>query len=79
MSADVAAVLAAAESLPVEQRRELVELLAAGLDDDEAVPPLSDAWRRVIAARLADYDAGRGVAVPWSEVRVRLVASGARH
>ena len=73
MSADVAAVLAAAESLPAEQRRELVELLAAGLDD-EIVPPLSEAWRREIAARLADFDAGRVVAIPWPEVRASLAA-----
>ena len=74
MSADVAAVLEAAESLPAEQRRELIELLAAGLDDGESVPALSDAWRREIAARLADYDAGRVAAVPWPEVRARMEA-----
>ena len=73
MSADVAAVLEAAESLPAEQRRELIELLAAGLDDD-AGPPLSEAWQREIAARLADYDAGRVEAVPWPEVRARMAA-----
>ncbi len=73
MSADVASVLAAAESLPAEQRRESVELLAAGLDD-EIVPPLSEAWRREIAARLADYDAGRVTAKPWAEVRASLAA-----
>lgn len=74
MSADVAAVLEAAEALPVEQRRELVELLAAGLDDEEIAPPLSEAWRREIAARLADYDAGRVESVPWSGVRASFAA-----
>ena len=47
-----------------------IELLEAGLDD--VAPPLSDAWRRVIAARLADFDAGRVEAVPWAEVRARM-------
>ena len=75
MSADVAAVLEAAESLSPPQRRELIELLAAGLDG-EIVPPLSEAWRREIAARLADYDSGRVEAVPWPEVRARLAARG---
>ena len=76
MSADVATVVEAAESLPAEQRRELIELLAASLDGGEAVPPLSEAWRRVTATRLAAYDAGRVGSVPWPEVRARLEARG---
>ena len=51
MSADVAAVLAAAESLPAERRR-------------------------VIAARLADYEAGRVGSVPWPEVLARWESKG---
>ncbi len=72
MSADVASLLAAAESLPAEQRRELVELLAAGLDDETVPPPpLSAAWWRLIEHRSAEYAAGRAETVPWSEVLAR--------
>ena len=75
MSADVAAVLAAAESLPAEQRRELVELLAAGLDDEPVPPPaLSAAWWRVIEHRSAEYAAGRAKTVAWSEIQARWAA-----
>ena len=75
MSADVAAVLAAAESLPAEQRRELVELLAAGLDDETApTPALSAAWWRVIEHRSAEYAAGRAETVAWSEIQARWAA-----
>lgn len=72
MSADVAAVFEAAESLPAAQRRELIELLAAGLDDEAVpTPTLSAAWWRVIKHRSAEYAAGRAETVAWSEVLAR--------
>jgi len=80
MITDVATIFAAAENLPAEQRRELIELLELGFDDDEvATPALSEAWWRVIEHRSAEYAAGRAEAVPWSEVLARwaqLPASG---
>jgi putative addiction module component (TIGR02574 family) len=77
MSPQVSTVLAAAESLSAAQRRELIDLLSAGLDDPlpveaEATPPaLTEAWRREIAQRSAEYDAGQAKTVPWKDVQAR--------
>jgi putative addiction module component (TIGR02574 family) len=76
MNPNVANVLAAAELLSGEERRELVELLLGGLDDPAAPangepPALSAAWRQEIARRSAEYDAGRGATVSWQEVQAR--------
>src|SRR5207302_748821 len=71
---------AAAESLSAAERRELIVLLAAGLDDPpraeaEGGPPLlSEAWRREVARRSAEYDAGRAETVTWQEVQARWQA-----
>ena len=81
VSANVIAVLAAAEALTPVERRAVIECLTSGLEDDtpenEPRPPLSEAWRREIARRLADYDAGRVQAIPWPEVRARWAARSA--
>jgi putative addiction module component (TIGR02574 family) len=77
MSPQIATVLAAAESLSAAERRELIDLLAAGLDD--SLPPgtearplaLTEAWQREIAQRSAEYDAGQAETVPWQEVQAR--------
>jgi putative addiction module component (TIGR02574 family) len=77
MSPQIATVLAAAESLSAAERRELIDLLAAGLDDSlppgtEARPPaLTEAWRREVIQRSAEYDAGQAETVPWQEVQAR--------
>ena len=79
MITDVATIFAAAEKLPAEQRRELIELLELGLDNEVTTPALSEAWWRVIEHRSAEYAAGRAETVPWSEVLARwaqLPASG---
>ena len=80
MSPTIATVLAAAESLSSKERRELIDLLAAGLDDpapagtEEGPPALTEAWREVVAQRSAEYDAGRAETVPWQEVQARWQA-----
>ena len=77
MSPTIATVLAAAESLSAAERRELIDLLAAGLDDpspagtEEGPAALTEAWRRLVAQRSAGYDAGRAETVPWQEVQGR--------
>ncbi len=77
MSPNLAAVLAAAESLPVEERYELVDRLLQGLDDlanggaEEPIPALSPVWRQEIARRSAEYDAGRAETVFWQEIKSR--------
>lgn len=84
MSATFAEALTIAESLTTAERRELVELITLGLEgepaeDQEAIPPLSEAWRREIDRRLAEYDAGLVQAIPWEEVKARLAARLADH
>ncbi len=75
MSPNVRGVLAAATSLSVEERLDLIELLVAGLGDsppDEQAPTtLSEAWRQGIVRRSAEFDAGRAHTVCWEKVRTR--------
>jgi putative addiction module component (TIGR02574 family) len=77
MSPNLTSLLAAAELLPVPERRELIELLLQALDEpaegkaESETPLLSEAWRREIAGRSADYDAGREETVSWEEVQAR--------
>jgi putative addiction module component (TIGR02574 family) len=77
MSPNFATVLAAAEALPVAERRELIALLLEGLDDtlmpesEAASPGLTEAWRQEVARRSAEYDAGRAETVSWEEVQRR--------
>ncbi len=76
MSPNLAGVLAAAESLSAAERRELIELLVAGLEDqaENGTPVLSEAWRQEIARRSAEYDAGRAETVSWEDVHKRWQA-----
>jgi putative addiction module component (TIGR02574 family) len=81
MSPRVATLLAAAESLPDVERRELIELLVAGLDDapaatNDSAPVLSEEWRQEIARRSAEYDAGREETVAWDDVKSRWKSRG---
>ena len=73
MSSSLAAVLAAAEALSIEERRELVELLLDGLDavPESESPTLTEAWRQEIARRSAEYDTGQAKTVSWEEVQAR--------
>jgi putative addiction module component (TIGR02574 family) len=77
MSPNFATVLAAAEALSVQERRELITLLLEGLDAaplpeaDAGVPALTDDWRREVARRSAEYEAGDAETVSWEEVRSR--------
>jgi putative addiction module component (TIGR02574 family) len=77
MSPHIATVLAAAEQLSAAERRELIELLTAGLEDPSpegagsGPPTLTDSWRRAVAQRSEEYDAGRAETVTWQEVQAR--------
>jgi putative addiction module component (TIGR02574 family) len=77
MSPNLTSVLAAAESLPLAERRELIELLLQGLDEstegetDGETSPLSEAWRQEIARRSAEYDLGHAETVSWEEIQDR--------
>jgi putative addiction module component (TIGR02574 family) len=78
MNPKLANVLAAAELLSAEERRELVDLLLGGLDDaaeaNGDTPTLSEAWRQEIARRSAEYDAGQAETVSWQEIQARWQA-----
>jgi putative addiction module component (TIGR02574 family) len=71
MSPNFATVLAAAESLSVPERRELIALLLEGLDEqpeaEDEPPTLTEAWRQEIARRSAEYDAGQAETVSWED------------
>jgi putative addiction module component (TIGR02574 family) len=77
MSPQITTLLAAAESLSAAERRELIDLLAAGLDDslptgtEARAPALTEAWQREVVQRSAEYDAGQAETVPWQEAQAR--------
>jgi putative addiction module component (TIGR02574 family) len=80
MNPNLGAVLAAAETLSAEERRELIDLLLVGLDHsplthaEETPPALSEAWRQEIARRSASYEADPADTVSWQEVHARWLA-----
>ena len=82
MSPAIANALAAAESLSVAERRELIDLLAVGLGDPSPEeipaiqPALTEGWQREVARRSAEYNAGKAETVSWEEVRARWAAGG---
>ena len=80
MASDLTAVIAAAEALPEAERRELVEVLSAGLDAFEwpagSVPQLTEAQKRMVDERMAEHDAGLAESATWEEIRARWVAQG---
>ena len=77
MSPDLTTVLTAAESLPVAERRELIDLLLQGLDDptpagaENGAPSLSEAWLHEVAQRSAEYDAGQAQTISFEELQAR--------
>ena len=72
MSPTVISVLSIAESLTVPERHELIDRLMDGLPDQVAEPPaLSEAWKREIARRSAELDAGEAATVDWKEIQAR--------
>jgi putative addiction module component (TIGR02574 family) len=77
MSPNIATVLAAAESLSIDERRELIALLLEGLGDtslpetQDKPPGLSEAWGQEVTRRSAEYDAGQAATVSWEEVQSR--------
>jgi putative addiction module component (TIGR02574 family) len=67
-------ILSAALGLPPLQRSELVETLLDSVpqEEDAAAPPeLSEAWKREIARRSAEIDAGTAKYVTYEQMRER--------
>lgn len=54
-------------ALPPERRAELVQVLIESLSSGDAAE-IDEVWRLEIERRLADYDAGRTVAIPAEQV-----------
>ncbi len=62
------AVLTAAFALPVAERLQLIDALAATVPDDSP-PTLSPEWLAELERRSAEIDSGTVKLIPWEEVR----------
>lgn len=71
MSPTTDQILQAALALPEHEREELIEALIAA-SDAKGAPPFDESWRKVIAERSAQIDAGTVELIPWAEVQERL-------
>jgi len=60
--------------LPVDERLKLVESIWNSIAEFPEALELSDAQRRVLKERLADYDADPSAGIPWSELKSQLLA-----
>ena len=60
------------DKLPADQRRALAHEIWDSLDDAQAVPPISDAFRAELDRRDAEMDANPGIAITWAEMRAKL-------
>lgn len=84
MSPGLANVFAAAESLSIEERRELIDLLLEGLENsahseaDGGSAVLSEGWQQEVIRRSAENDAGQAETVSWPEVQARWQSRRAR-
>jgi putative addiction module component (TIGR02574 family) len=71
---DVAAILAEAESLSVEDRLQLVEAIWDSIADDAEQIPVTDAQRQELERRLADDLANPDDVISWDEVEAQALA-----
>ena len=60
--------------LPVDERLKLVESIWNSIAEFPEALELSDAQRRVLNERLADYEANPSAGIPWSELKSQLLA-----
>ena len=60
------------DKLAPEQRVALAREIWDSLDDAQAVPPISDAFRAELDRRDAEMDANPGIAMTWAEMRAKL-------
>lgn len=77
MRTDTKALLEKALRLPEADRAELVGELLHSLQpaaDAVSEAEVEDAWRREVAARVAELDSGEVETVPWEEIRDQLFA-----
>jgi putative addiction module component (TIGR02574 family) len=72
MAKDVTALFRDASELSERDRATLAGLLIESLESD-AEPDVEAAWSAEIERRVADIDSGTVQAIPWEEVRRRLL------
>jgi putative addiction module component (TIGR02574 family) len=72
MSVTVDDLFAIAAVLSDEERAALAGLLIESLESGAADAGAQEAWAIEVERRMADYRAGRGQTVGWSELRERL-------
>ncbi|MGL4553750.1 MAG: addiction module protein [Gemmataceae bacterium] len=61
------------DELSVADRLRLVREICGSLEDAVAPPPLTEAQGREIDRRLANHAANPGAAIPWEEVKARIL------
>jgi len=61
------------DRLTVEEKLKLVDEIWASIDEETDALPLTDAQREEIERRLREHEADPEAALPWDEVKARLV------
>jgi putative addiction module component (TIGR02574 family) len=70
---DYQTILSAASQLPVSDRLQLIDDLAASVPEDHP-PRLSEAWLHEIARRTEEVESGAVATESWEVIRARLFA-----
>jgi putative addiction module component (TIGR02574 family) len=71
---DFSATLAAANSLSVDERLQLIGAVWDGLSAEQPVPQLTEAQKLELDRRVAAHQASPDEALPWEEVKARILA-----
>jgi putative addiction module component (TIGR02574 family) len=74
MKRDAAEILKEALELPIEGRAALTNSLLESLDQ-EVDEDVEAAWQQEVRRRLGELDSNLVTPLPWSEVRLRLMAT----
>lgn len=71
---DFSTLLTSAAQLSVDDRLMLVEAIWNSIaDEPQSLPPLTDQQRQEFDRRLAEHEAHPENAVPWDEVKARIL------
>ena len=71
---DISATLAEINALPVEDRLRLVHAIWDGIAEEQGTFRLTDAQKRELDRRIAEYEANPDDVLTWEEVRAALQA-----
>ena len=61
------------DKLDIDDRMELVRSIEHSVDAEIEAMPLTEAMKQELDRRLAEHDANPSAAVPWEEVRARIL------